>query len=73
MINPVSVWYLAKPVLIGDTMRMVLVLPLKSFNEFTRDQPHWVWMDQRTAELIVIGYFKLLWDPAWEESCPSPE
>lgn len=54
-------------------MRMVLVLPLKSFNEFTRDQPHWVWMDQRTAELIVIGYFKLLWDPAWEEPCPSPE
>lgn len=54
-------------------MRLVLVCPLKSFDQFTKDEPHWVYMDERTANLIVLQYFKLLWDPAWEEPCHSPE
>ena len=54
-------------------MRLVQVMALKSFDNITKDQVLWVPMDERTAHLIVMYYLRLLWDPAWEEPCPSPE
>jgi len=46
-------------------MRLVLVIPMKTFDDFERDVPRWVYMDERTANLIVLHYFRLVWDPAW--------
>lgn len=54
-------------------MRVVLVEALKAFDQFTKGEQYWVPMDERIANLIVMYYLRLLWDPAWEEPCPSPE
>lgn len=54
-------------------MRMVLVMALKTFDDFTIGDRRWLPMDERTAHLIVMYYLRLMWDPAWEEPCPSPE
>lgn len=47
--------------------RLVQVLALKSFDQFMAGEYHWVPMSERTANLIVGHYFRLMWDPAWEE------
>lgn len=46
--------------------REVRVQALKGFDEFEAGGFYWVSMNQRTAELIVADYLKLLWDPLWE-------
>jgi hypothetical protein len=46
-------------------MRLVLVVPLKSFDDFERGVPQWVYMTERIANLIVLYYLKLTWDTAW--------
>lgn len=54
-------------------MRLVLVEALKSFDNTVKGEHLWLPMDERTAHLIVMYYLRLLWDPAWEDPCPSPE
>jgi hypothetical protein len=49
-------------------MRLVLVVPMKTFDDFERDVPRWVYMTERTANLIVLHYLRLVWDPAWDAS-----
>jgi hypothetical protein len=49
-------------------MRLVLVEPLKSFDDFQAGVPRWVEMTERTANLIVLNYLRLLWDPVWDAS-----
>lgn len=49
-------------------MRMVLVVAMKSFDQYEKGQEYWVLMTERTANLIVNMYFQVIWDPAW-----SPE
>lgn len=49
-------------------MRRVLVMPLKSFDDFEEGRPRWVYMTERIANLIVGDYLKLLWDEAWDDS-----
>jgi hypothetical protein len=46
-------------------MRLVLVIPMKSFDDFERDVPRWVYLTERIANLIVLNYLRLVWDPAW--------
>ena len=49
-------------------MRLVLVIPMKTFDDFERDVPRWVYMTEPTANLIVLNYLRLVWDPAWDAS-----
>ena len=46
-------------------MRLVLVSPLKSFDDFTEGVLRWVYMTERIANLIVNNYLSLVWDTAW--------
>ena len=46
--------------------REVRVQALKSFEQYEAGKYYWIPMTQRTAELIVNDYLKLLWDPLWE-------
>ena len=46
-------------------MRLVLVVPLKHFDDFEVGVPRWVYMTERIANLIVLNYLRLLWDPRW--------
>jgi hypothetical protein len=46
-------------------MRLVLVIPMKHFDDFVMGEPRWVYMDERVANLIVSQYLHLVWDPAW--------
>jgi hypothetical protein len=48
-------------------MRLVLVIPLKSFDDYVKDEPRWVYMTERVANLIVTNYLRLVWDTAWSD------
>jgi len=45
--------------------RMVLVIPLKFFDDLEIGVPRWVPMTEQVANLIVSNYLRLVEDPAW--------
>lgn len=47
-------------------MRLILVMPLKSFDDYVKDEPRWAQMTERIAHLVANYYLRVLWDPAWE-------
>lgn len=46
-------------------MRLVLVIPLMSFDDYVEGSLRWVYMTERIANLIVTNYLRLVWDTAW--------
>lgn len=46
-------------------MRLVLVMPLKSFDDFQRDVLCWVYLTERIAHLVAMDYLRIMWDTLW--------
>lgn len=46
-------------------MRLVLVVPMKSFNEYVKGEAVWVRLTETVAHLIANDYLRLMWDTSW--------
>ena len=49
-------------------MRLVLVMSLKFFDDFTLGELRWLYMTHRVAALVANDYLRVMWDPNWEVS-----
>lgn len=47
-------------------MRLVTVVPLKSFDDFMEGVARTIYLNERVANLIAMDYLRLVWDSAWE-------